>query len=212
MQADRPLLQDPLRQRRQLCRHPAPEKPFAITRPGLVSDILLRVSKPMGYSRRRFCLATLLAGCALPVRRLSGAGPAGEIAFKSGLQAWMETLYPSDAVSPGAGRLDVHEALIEKVLPIPDYIGLLKFGVRWADVAAKQLGKETFAALDAGSREIVVAEAEANGLDGLPGLFFHHTRLDGAEIYYSRKESWAGLAISRPPQPIGYPFHTLAPE
>ena len=186
--------------------------PIAIARPKLVSDPLLRDSKRMGYSRRQFCLATLLAGCALPVRRLGGAGPAGETAFKGGLQAWLETLYPSDASSPGAGRLGVQDALIAKALPTPDYFGLLKFGVRWADVTAQRMGKQSFAALEAGSREIVVARAEAAGLDQLPGLFFHHTRMDGAEIYYARKESWAGLGISRPPQPIGYPFHARAPQ
>ena len=44
------------------------------------------------------------------------------------------------------------------------------------------------------------------------GYFFQQTRLDGAEFYYSRQESWAGLAIDRPPQPIGYPFYSMDPK
>ena len=85
-------------------------------------------------------------------------------------------------------------------------------GIRWADIEAKRLGKESFAALDSHSRESIVAMAEANGLRGLQGYFFQQTRMDGAEFYYSRKESWAGLAIMRPPQPIGYPFHAMPPQ
>jgi len=166
----------------------------------------------MRYSRRQFCLATLLAGCAVPVRRLTAAGPAGEEAFKSGLQAWVETLFPTDAISLGAGRLNVHEAIIARAKTNPDHIRLLMFGVGWADHEAKRLGKETFVALDADSRAIVVAKAEANGLDGLHGYFFQQTRIDAAEFYYSKKESWPGLGIMRAPQPIGYPFHAMAPK
>lgn len=166
----------------------------------------------MSYSRRKFCLATLLAGCAAQVGRLPGAGAAGEDALESGLQAWMETLYPSDEISPGAGRLDVHLDILKKAKPDPDYTGLLKFGIRWANIEAKKLGKTSFAALDSDSRESIVAMAEANRLEGLQGYFFQQTRMDGAEFYYSRKESWAGLAIMRPPQPIGYPFHAMPPQ
>jgi hypothetical protein len=166
----------------------------------------------MSYSRRKFCLATLLAGASAPLGRLSAQAAVDDQALETGLQAWMETLYPSDAISPGAGRLDVHLDILKKAKSNPDYIGLLKFGVRWADAGAKQAGKETFAALDPGSREIIVAKAETNGLKGLPGYFFQQTRLDGAEFYYSKQESWAGLGIGRPPQPIGYPFHSMPPK
>jgi len=166
----------------------------------------------MTYSRRKFCLATLLAGCTAPLGRLSGAGAGDGQALESGLQAWMETLYPSDEISPGAGRLNVHLDILNKARPDKNYIGLLKFGVRWADAGAKQLGKESFAALDSEAREQIMAKAEANGLSGLPGYFFQQTRRDGAVFYYSKKESWAGLAINRPPQPIGYPFHSMPPE
>jgi hypothetical protein len=166
----------------------------------------------MRYSRRKFCLATLLTGCSVPLGRASAAGAVDEEGFKSGLQAWMETLYPSDDISPGAGRLDVHLDIIGKAQDNPDYIGLLRFGVRWADAGAQQLGRENFAALDADKRETIVARAEANALAGLPGYFFQQTRLDGAEFYYSKQQSWAGLGIHRPPQPIGYPFHSKPPE
>lgn len=188
------------------------EKSIAITSSGLVSDMPILASDPMRFSRRKFCLATLLAGCAAPLGRLSGAAAADDEALESGLQAWMETLYPSDEISPGAGRLNVHLEILNKARRDKNYIALLKFGIRWADAGARPLGKESFAALDSGAREKIVAKAEANGLSGLPGYFFQQTRLDGAEFYYSKKESWAGLAIDRPPQPIGYPFHSMAPQ
>jgi hypothetical protein len=165
----------------------------------------------MPVSRRRFILVTALSACWAMAGRLFGAIPRDVADFELGLLAWVETLLPSDAVSPGAGRLNVHLEIIAKAEANARYVALLRAGIVWADAEARKRGKARFVELDTDAMEAVVSGAESMGLKTVPGLFFHHTLKDGSDFYYGHKESWASVGFPHPPQPIGFLAYTEAP-
>jgi len=160
----------------------------------------------------------------LPRRRFLGwAGSAAWIApaaldaapepapdFERSLQAWAETLFPGDDDAPGAGELELHRSLIDLATATPNYPALLRAGAAWIDAEAG--AKQAFADLDVDDREAIVARAEMAGRGTPPRQFFNYTRRDLAELYYARRESWAGLGLPHPPQPIGFPDYAQPPS
>ncbi len=167
----------------------------------------------MLFSRRRFVWAGLVVGLSTLAGRLRGqTNVVSAQVLESGLQAWVEALLPSDEMSPGAGRLDVHLEVLAKAAELRPYRQLLELGLRWADGEARQSGALNFAALDARSATAIVARAEAMGLNAMPGLFFYHTLRDAKAFYYLHEESWAGVGFPRAPQPFGYMDYAEAPK
>lgn len=165
----------------------------------------------MQFSRRRFLWGSLLVGCASLVGRLKGESVSSDD-LTACLQAWVETLVPTDALSAGAGSLMIHLKVIEKAAGIAQYRRLLEMGVIWANTQAKQQGATSFAALKPEQAEAVVAEAEASGLNAIPGLFFYHTLRDTKHYYYLDAGSWPGVGFPHTPQPLGFMDFAEAPK
>ncbi len=156
-------------------------------------------------------IGSLVLGCSTLVGRLCGQTvslPRLELA----LQAWVETLLPSDEGSLGAGRLNVHLDVIELASENKQYQQLLEIGIRWADTEARKLGVEGFAELSPEQAEGLVSLAESMGLQSMPGLFFYHTLKDAKRVYFARKGSWGGVGFPHAPQPLGYMDYTEAPK
>ena len=150
-------------------------------------------------------------GCASLVGRLRGESVSSDD-MATCLQAWVETLLPTDDLSVGAGSLMIHLKVIEKADGISQYRSLLELGVVWANSAAKRHGASSFAALKPEQAEAVVAEAEASGLNAVSGLFFYHTLRDAKHYYYLDAASWPGVGFPHTPQPLGFMDFTEAPK
>ena len=125
---------------------------------------------------------------------------------------YIELLAPPDQFSPGAVELGIHNKILENAANTKSFRRLLKKGSRWLDVQASSLGATGFLALDQGRRLQLIARSEAaddRSIEhrlymGLRNRTFHH--------YYARPESWQGLCITHPPQPLGYPDYAQPPD
>lgn len=157
----------------------------------------------MVTSRRRFIFMSLLTtlwGC---VGRVFGQTVAGPV-YHQELCAWLEVLIPSDSISPGAGALHVEVDLIQFSRETPQRYKLLRAGVHWVIEEAKQSSGRRFSELSTEQAEAIVAKAADSELGTLPRAFFAYSFREGKRIYYTKPESWQGLGIARPPQPMGY--------
>ncbi|MEC5128297.1 gluconate 2-dehydrogenase subunit 3 family protein [Verrucomicrobiales bacterium BCK34] len=161
-------------------------------------------------SRRKFVAAVPVSLSLIGSQELL-AGKESESPVTLTLRHWVDTLFPGDDFSPGAGALGVHLQILEKADAIPEYGRLIVSGTGWANGMAAVKGISSFAALTELQRVEVVAEAESQGPKSGPGYFFVHTLQDATNFYYGHRESWAGLGIANPPQPLGYPDFEKAP-
>ncbi len=166
----------------------------------------------MPVTRRRFVSTTAsLAGSVAGLESLPATG-AEPTPLETGLQAWVDTLFPEDEQSPAAGSLGVHLRIQKRASEIPEYEALLEKGMAWADSQAISLGKLRFAQLDEPDRVKIVAAAEASRQGSGTWLFFFHTLRDSTAFYYEHEESWSGVGFPHAPQPIGFPDHAEAPQ
>ena len=163
-------------------------------------------------SRRKFvvtapaCLSVAVGGGEIL------AQDENESLISSTLRHWVDTLFPEDEHSPGAGSLGVHLQILAKADTIPEYGRLIVSGVGWANGMAEARGVSRFAALTDLQRIEVVAEADLQGPKTGPGYFFVHTLQDATALYYGHRESWGGLGFTTTPQPLGYPDYEKASE
>ncbi len=165
----------------------------------------------MPISRRKF-VATLPAGLSVAAGGDLIAQDETESPTTATLRHWVDTLFPEDERSPGAGALGVHLQILEKADAIPEYGRLLVSGTGWANGMAAAKGISRFSDLTELQRIEIVAEAESQGPKTGPGYFFVHTLQDATAFYYAHRESWGGLGFSNPPQPLGYLDFEKAPE
>jgi hypothetical protein len=174
----------------------------------------------MSLSRRHFLVWSFTAGLLGKSQRLLAALVSPATSFKppldSGhlrcLKAWVDTLLPADADSPGAGELEVHSSIADKATSNPKHLKLVRAGCRWLDQQARGHAKAVFAELDEQAREALVRQAENSAPKSLPRVFFQYTREDAFRFYYARPESWAMLDYPGPPQPRGFPDYTQPPR
>lgn len=162
-------------------------------------------------SRRRFAVS-VSAAIALGTNHAALVGEEKEGSTESTLRHWVETLFPADLNSPGAGEIGVHLEILKKADGIPEYARLILSGTGWADAMAVAKGGIDFARLDDTAKIEIVSEAESLGPESGPGYFFVHTLQDTTTFYYSHRESWSGLGFSHSPQPIGFPDFADAPS
>ena len=165
----------------------------------------------MSVTRRRFLQWSTfcwLLSRVIPARasRPAPTPPAGDA-----LGAWLDTLIPADE-TPSATQLGVDKLLIAAASADEDYRDLLTFGRIWLELQARQFGASGFAALGADAREAVAARAAGARPGTTQRRFFDVTRQDAFTYYYQQPGSWPGLGYSGPPQPLGYPDYTRAPE
>lgn len=164
-----------------------------------------------GALRRRFfanlLALPLMAGLLayLPgVARAATKNRAQPIVFRNitpTLVAFLDTLLPSDASSGSASDLAIPNEILVESSNDPIYARLLQAGCQWLDLAAE--GR--FADASPRVREVIVAWAAESDWNQVPRRFYELLRQRALELYYSKPESWGGLPLTRPPQPIGYP-------
>jgi hypothetical protein len=116
------------------------------------------------------------------------------------LVTFIDFLIPADELTPAASALDLHRQVWDEARRNAVHQRLVEFGCQWLDAAAPG----GFAALDDDAREKL-----AQWLSGAPWesphrRFFDLVRDRSMFHYYGRQESWKGLPIERPPQPVGY--------
>ncbi|MGZ0706975.1 gluconate 2-dehydrogenase subunit 3 family protein [Coraliomargarita sp. W4R53] len=158
-------------------------------------------------TRRRFILLSALVSLWGFVGRAWGQ-VSPKRSMEVGLCAWLETLIPSDATSPGAGALHLETDLIRLAQETPQGYRLLYLGMRWADKEAQLQGSANFSALPAERANEIVAQAAAQPTGTGVRAFFEYSFRETKKIYYTKPESWVGLGIERPPQPMGYVDYT----
>jgi len=167
----------------------------------------------MKFARRQFLRLSLSSSSLL----LSSKTLAGALSFASpqhnsysALPAWLDTLLPATATSPGAKALGSHKALLDKAKQSAPYANILRKGCQWLDHQANAVAASNFAYLNEAQRIAITQQAERLSLPQLPKVFFILSHHDAMCAYYSDPRSWPPFGISSPPQPNGF-IHQAKP-
>jgi len=129
---------------------------------------------------------------------------------KHTLSSYLDTLIPADS-TPSASSLEVDIRILEKAAQHKNFHKLLVEGTQWLDAQAFRIARKNFIDLSSHQKEQIVLKAENSKARSLANVFFRSTLDDAYYFYYARPESWRGLGISRPPQPLGYLNHHQPP-
>lgn len=159
---------------------------------------------PSAIRRRLIQIAgAFFSAHALGLSRLAVAASAsvGSAAERRTLAAFLDTLLPRDALSASATGLGVDEGLWAYAREDGQFGQLLALGCTWLDQTQGPL----FHALAEAQQIAIVRWMADSDWQQIPRRFYELTRQLAVEIYYSHPASWGGLALQRPPQPIGYP-------
>jgi len=168
---------------------------------------------PTCLTRRQFLLVLLWSVFAMrPSRALAQAVPAinapgtgPRASFAQSLRAFVDVLIPADALSPAASTLGVDVQIIAHSKNDPRFRRLLRVGFKWLD--SQMPGG--FAQLPEDAQIRVVEWLSQADSNSLPRRLFEILRHESMSFYYADHRSWPSLGINRPPQPIGYPDHTI---
>jgi hypothetical protein len=117
------------------------------------------------------------------------------------LAAFIDILIPRDALSGSATDLQVDAKLWEFSKSSIQFHRLVKLGCQWLNMT----GGPPFPELHTDQQTAIVEWMAASDWNEVPRRFYELLRQAAAEIYYSDPAAWKGLAITQPPQPIGYP-------
>jgi hypothetical protein len=153
----------------------------------------------------RLGLVAWLAGLAGALWRGRGAGAADD---EPTFRAYIDTLIPGDAESPGALALGIAERLRAS----GSAADLIAPFCAWLDARAREAGGGSFADLPAGAREAIVQAAELAVPDSLARRAFRRTRHEAFAHYYADARSWPGIGYRGPPQPEGFPDYAQPPR
>jgi len=153
--------------------------------------------------RRRF-LGLLAGGAAV----LGGAGLFWRLLLPSPLDAKELTLLRRAVDhlvprghAPGALDLGIDRGVAEALNATRQFRRLARLGLAWLDDAAGERSDWEHAFLS----------CLAQPTDVPPRIFFQWLRNEPFGRYYADPRSWAGLSITHPPQPMGYPDYRSAP-
>jgi len=160
---------------------------------------------PLPTSRRaavrRIALAAATAGLAeLPGLAQAAPDRQDRERWPRTFAVFCDTLVPADALTPAASTLGVPEAILRHLRGNPLGERLLGAGCAWLDSA---VGGD-FAAADEPVRVAACGRMQAMPWDSPPGRFFQVMRNTVLADYYADPRSWRGLALDRPPQPLGF--------
>ena len=156
-----------------------------------------------GSRRRRRLLLTIAGGAAVGLAPAVHAAAARADPPNATFIAFIDTLLPADALTPAASALRVPHDILREAAQNANYLGMIESGCAWLDRAAGG----SFAVSSTETRDATVAKMALLGWDAPPRYFYEVLRQRAIELYYAHPASWGGLAITRPPQPIGYPDH-----
>ena len=149
---------------------------------------------------RRVVLAAALACTDLPTLAATLSRSGDEARIARTFAAFCDTLIPADALTPAASALGVPAAILGDVRG--DALGerLVGAGCAWLDA---ECGGD-FAGADEASRNAALERMQAMPWQSPAGRFFVVMRNTAMADYYVQPASWRGLALDRPPQPLGF--------
>ena len=116
------------------------------------------------------------------------------------LRVFVDALLPADEFTPAASALGVHTLILNDADRDPALRLLIQEGCRWLE---QSVG--TLAALNPDQMLRLLNAMNDADWDSGPRNFFYHIRDRAVMHYYADPRAWVGLAIQRPPQPLGYP-------
>jgi hypothetical protein len=149
---------------------------------------------------RRVALAALTACLDLPALAAAPArAPDGERIGRT-FSAFCDTLVPADALTPAASTLGVPNEILGDVRG--NLLGerLVAAGCAWLDA---ECGGD-FAGAAELARVAALERMQAMPWESPAGRFFVVMRNTVMADYYVQPVSWRGLALDRPPQPLGF--------
>ncbi len=149
---------------------------------------------------RRVVLAAALICIDLPTLAAAPSRGGDEARIARTFAAFCDTLIPADALTPAASALGVPAAILGDVRG--DALGerLVGAGCAWLDV---ECGGD-FAGASEPSRNAALERMQAMPWQSPAGRFFAVMRNTAMADYYVQPASWRGLALDRPPQPLGF--------
>ena len=164
------------------------------------------VRAPAVPSRRRAARRLLLAAVAvaaadLPALAASAQAPAVDAAAMARtFTAFCDTLVPADALTPAASALGIADAIRADIAGDRLAERLLGAGCSWLDAGCAG----DFANAVEGDRVAACTRMQAMPAESPAGRFFAVMRATVMGRYYAEPASWRGLALDRPPQPLGF--------
>lgn len=114
--------------------------------------------------------------------------------------AFCDTLVPADALTPSASALGVPKAILADLQGEPLGERLLGAGCDWLDRECRG----DFAAAPEAMRDAALQKMQAMPWESPAGRFFLVMRNTVMADYYVQPLAWRGLALDRPPQPLGF--------
>lgn len=156
---------------------------------------------PASPARRLLLAAVAAVATDLPaLASAAAASPVGAAATARIFTVFCDTLVPADAMTPAASTLGVAAAIRADVAGNPLAERLLAAGCAWLDAACA--GDFASAAEDV--RVAACTRMQAMPGESPAGRFFAVMRATVMGRYYAEPASWRGLALDRPPQPLGF--------
>ena len=167
----------------------------------------------MRQGRRRFFIGSGLGWLLSRVTPSRATAQRSAALADATLKAFVDVLIPSDEIAPSASALGVDKQLLTVAKGKRAYQRLLELGLDWLNTQSRSDFGGNFPELNAGKREAIVRQAATAAYTSLPRVFFERTRADAFSFYYSRPESWGGIAYYRgPPQPLGFTDYAKPPR
>ena len=158
------------------------------------------VSADRRAALRRVALATALAGTDPLALAAAAAAKPGDDRIPRIFAAFCDTLVPADALTPAASTLGVDAAILGDVRGDALAERLVGVGCAWLDAACAG----DFVAAAEAARVAAVERMQAMPWESPAGRFFVVIRNTVMADYYAQPAAWKGLALDRPPQPLGF--------
>ena len=159
----------------------------------------LAIQATQAWSRRRWLACVgILSLSVWPL--FAPAAPRIRPSQAQTLRVFVDALLPADEFTPAASALDVHTLILNDADKDPALRLLIQEGCRWLGQSVGAL-----AALDPDQMLRLLNAMNEADWDSGPRNFFYHFRDRAVMHYYADPRAWVGLAIQRPPQPLGYP-------
>lgn len=159
-----------------------------------------------GISRREF-MSWATAAAIVAVRPAAGAAlPSDTQTLQSGLISMsaldvaLDILIPADTQTPSASQLGIARVIADQADVDMLFRSWLIEGLKWFDQGA--VG--SFIKRDAVSQTQLMQTLADSPIGSQTRIFFEQLRLRTMAAYYADPRSRVGLAIDRPPQPLGY--------
>ena len=149
---------------------------------------------------RRIALAAALACSDLPGLAATLARGADGEGVARVFTAFCDTLVPADALSPAASTLGVPGAILADLRGNALGERLLGAGCAWLDAECQG----DFAGAAEAVRNAALERMQAMPWESPAGRFFVVMRNTVMADYYVQPASCRGLALDRPPQPLGF--------